>query len=127
MHNEDSHSKANISRRGLMRGAAAAMVATGAANAVHAQLPQSAATADFKVKNGRIHQSVMGWCFKPMETLTLAKHCKEIGLVAIEGIPQEHYKACKELGLEISLVSSHGFVQGPCNPKFHDEVIAKLK
>ena len=50
----------------------------------------------------------------------------QIGLVAIEGIPREAYKAVKEIGLEISLVSSHGFGQGPCNPKFRDEVITKL-
>ena len=39
----------------------------------------------FKVKNGRIRQSIMGWCFNPMPTIELAKHCKDIGLVAMEG------------------------------------------
>lgn len=68
----------------------------------------------------------MGWCFNPMKADVLARHCKEIGLVAIEGIGRESYKAVKEIGLEISLVSSHGFAQGPCNPKYRDETIAKL-
>jgi hydroxypyruvate isomerase len=81
---------------------------------------------EFRIRNGRIRQSVMGWCFNPMKPEVLAKHCKEIGLVAIEGIGREAYKAAKEIGLEISLVSSHGFAQGPCNPKFRDEVISKL-
>jgi hydroxypyruvate isomerase len=80
------------------------------------------------VENGRIRQSIMGWCFKEhMDTLTLAKHCKEIGLVAMEGIPHKDYPGVMELGLEISLVSGgHGFKNGPCNPENTDEVIAGL-
>jgi hydroxypyruvate isomerase len=114
-----------LSRRRLLQGIAGVAVVT-SAEVTHAQLPREAADVTFKVKNGRIRQSVMGWCFNPMKADVLAKHCKEIGLVAIEGIPREAYKPAKELGLEISLVSSHGFAQGPCNPKFHAEVIAKL-
>ena len=70
----------------------------------------------------------MGWCFNPMPTLELAKHCKEIGLVAMEGIDSKHYPAVRELGLKISLVSGgHGFKNGPCNPKNTDAVINGLK
>ena len=68
----------------------------------------------------------MGWCWKPMDTLELAKHAKDIGLVGIEGIDRKYYPDVKKLGLEISLVGGHGFSNGPCNPKFRDEVIAKL-
>jgi hydroxypyruvate isomerase len=45
----------------------------------------------------------------------------------MEGIPREAYPAVKELGLEISLVGSHGFGKGPCNPEFYDEAVAKMK
>ncbi len=68
----------------------------------------------------------MGWCWKPMDTLELARHAKEIGLVGIEGVDRKYYPALREMGLEISLVSSHGFANGPCNPRFREEVIAKL-
>jgi hydroxypyruvate isomerase len=61
-----------------------------------------------------------------MDTLTLARHAKEIGLVGIEGIERKFYPDVKALGLEISLVGSHGFSNGPCNPKFREEVLAKL-
>ncbi|MFL2479946.1 MAG: TIM barrel protein [Verrucomicrobiales bacterium] len=82
----------------------------------------------FKIKNNRIRQSIMGWCFNPMPTMELAKHCKEIGLVAMEGIDSKHYPAVRELGLKISLVSGgHGFKNGPCNPKNTDTVINGLK
>lgn len=119
-------SQMNMSRRQLLQGAAGAALGLSLARSASAQLPRQAADPGFKVKHGRIHQSVMGWCFNPMKAEVLARHCKAIGLVAIEGIGREAYKACKEIGLEISLVSSHGFSNGPCNPKFRDETITKL-
>ena len=44
----------------------------------------------------------------------------------MEGIPRDAYPEVKKLGLDISLVSSHGFAKGPCNPENHDEVVTKL-
>jgi hydroxypyruvate isomerase len=111
-----------LSRRKLIGVATAATVGTvGTVNS-------KAKEKSFKIKNGRIRQSIMGWCFNPMPTLELAKHCKEIGLVAMEGIDSKHYPAVRELGLKISLVSGgHGFKNGPCNPKNTDAVINGLK
>ncbi|MDG2221618.1 MAG: TIM barrel protein [Rubripirellula sp.] len=76
---------------------------------------------------GRVRQSVMGWCFKPMDSIELARHCKRIGLEAIEGISSQHYDAVTDLGLKISLVGSHGFATGPLDPDNHAEVEAKLR
>ncbi len=78
-------------------------------------------------KQSRVRQSVMGWCFNPMDPIKLAKHCKEIGLEAIEGIPSKHYDAVTKIGLKISLVSSHGFAKGPVDPDNHAEVEKKLR
>jgi hydroxypyruvate isomerase len=61
-----------------------------------------------------------------MPTPDLARHARDIGLVGIEGIDRKHYPAMRELGLGISLVSSHGFAKGPCNPAFRAESLAKL-
>ena len=115
-----------ISRRRLLQGTLGAAAVMAVSGAAEAQLPRESADSMFHVKKGRIRQSVMGWCFNPMKADVLARHAKEIGLVAIEGIPRDAYRAAKEAGLQISLVSSHGFAQGPCNPKFREEVIAKL-
>ena len=110
-----------ISRRHLMATAAATAAAITGAQSEENKKP-------FKIKNNRIRQSIMGWCFNPMPTMELAKHCKEIGLVAMEGIDSKHYPAVRELGLKISLVSGgHGFKNGPCNPKNTDTVINGLK
>ncbi|HEX7862086.1 MAG TPA: sugar phosphate isomerase/epimerase [Verrucomicrobiae bacterium] len=82
---------------------------------------------NFKITKGRIRQSIMGWTFNPMPTRELAQLCKSIGLVAMEGVGAEHYPMIKELGFEISLVSSHGFARGPFNPANHDHVVEKLR
>ena len=85
------------------------------------------ATEPQKNGSGQVRQSVMGWCFNPMNPITLAKHCKEIGLEAIEGIPSKHYDKVTEMGLKISLVGSHGFAKGPLDPDNHAEVEKKLR
>lgn len=80
----------------------------------------------FTIQKQNIKQTLMGWCWKPMDTLELAKHSKAIGLKGMEGIDKKYYPDVKALGLDISLVGSHGFSNGPCNPKFQDEVVTKL-
>ena len=99
-------------------------VATSSASAL--SIEKSGADPAYKIKNHHLKQTVMGWCFKPMDTVELAKHCKDIGLTGIEGIDKKYYPDMKALGLGISLVGSHGFTNGPCNPAFHDEVVTKL-
>lgn len=113
-------------RRNLLKGsasAAALLATTAAPSAIAAPV---ASDDDFRIRNPRVRQSVMGWCFNPMRADVLAQHARDIGLVAIEGIPRESYANAKRLGLEISLVSSHGFARGPCDPQFRDEVVEKL-
>ena len=107
----------------LALGAAGMLTASAAARA----LPRDDADPDFKVTNGRIRQSVMGWCFKPMPALELAKHCRDIGLAGIEGISANDYPAVRKLGLKVSLVSSHGFKKGPVNRDNHEFCIKTLK
>jgi len=84
-------------------------------------------TAPKTPRRGRIRQSVMGWCFKPMPEMDLAKLGQQLGLVAIEGIDKEFYPAVRELGLDISLVSSHGFTNGPVSTDHHAEVERSLR
>ena len=69
----------------------------------------------------------MGWCFNPMDAVTLAGHCKRIGIEAIEGISAKHYDAVNKIGLKISLTGSHGFAGGPVDPDNHAMVEQKLR
>jgi hydroxypyruvate isomerase len=113
--------KNGLSRRKLIGVAAATAATVGTIQSKEKGKP-------FKIKNGRIRQSIMGWCFNPMPTMELAKHCKEIGLEAMEGIDAKHYPAVRDLGLKISLVSGgHGFRNGPCDPKNTETVINGIK
>lgn len=117
-----------ISRRDALTSSGVAIVgASVAASPALAQLPRAMAEPDFKIQNRRIRQSIMGWTFNPMPTPELARLCKDIGLVAMEGVGREHYPLIRELGLEIALGSSHGFAKGPCNRAHHAEVIRELR
>ena len=52
----------------MNRRTAIAALATGVAATATAQ------TAPYKIKNGRIKQSVVPWCFNPMPVEELARH-----------------------------------------------------
>lgn len=93
----------------------------------HIPLAQSAVPPDFRITRGRIHQSVMGWCFNPMPTPELIQHCVQTGLEAIEGISPSFYPEARRQGLQISLVSSHGFAMGPVDRGQHAECLTKLR
>src|SRR6476661_6010684 len=106
---------ARVNRRSWLRTAAAAGI-----SGATLSLPRLASASvpvepDFRIQHGRVRQTIMGWTFDPMPTLELARHCKAIGLVAMEGIDEKHYPAIRELGLAVSLVGSHGFTKGPFN------------
>lgn len=125
-------SRADVSlkfnRRAWLKSAAALC---GATAVVVAPTGHAAAAApvepDFRIRRGRIRQSIMGWTFNPMPTPELAKHCQAIGLVAMEGIDAKHYPLIRELGLGVSLVSSHGFAKGPFNPAHHEQCERSLR
>jgi len=109
-----------ITRRRMLTATAGAMAAAAAPRATRADGPQGADAQGPAVTKGRIRQSIMGWCFDPMPAPELARHCKSLGLVAMEGVGREHYPFIRELGLKISLVSSHGWQRGVCDPAQHD-------
>ena len=112
-------------REALLTMGAVGMIA-GTQNA-SVQFPKEAVSQQDRIRHGKINQSVMGWCFKPMPAVELARHSKEIGLVAIEGISSKDYPAVRDIGLEISLVSSHGFKKGPFNRDNYKFCVERLK
>jgi len=60
-----------ITRRDALKTGAFGLAVTATS---HAQVPRGELNPKFKIAKGRIRQSVMGWCFKPMPALELAKH-----------------------------------------------------
>ena len=111
----------DLSRRTLLKGAAAMTTGGVLSTAMADDDP------DFKIKNGRIRQSIMGWTFNPMPVDELARHCRDLAMHAMEGVDAKFYPMIRELGLKIALTGSHGFKDGPCNPANRAMVIAKIK
>ena len=115
-----------VSRRRFVGASALLSAGILAGRVPAADTSRAAADPAYRIRNHGIRHTVMGWCFNPMDTLELARHAKAIGLEGIEGIDRKFYSDVKKLGLEISLVSSHGFAEGPCDPRFFDQAVAKL-
>ena len=115
-----------VSRRRLVGASALLSAGVFAGRAPAADTSRAAADPTYTIRNHGIRHTVMGWCFNPMDTLELARHAKAIGLTGIEGIDRKYYADVKKLGLKISLVGSHGFAEGPCDPRFFDQSVAKL-
>ncbi|MEM7474421.1 MAG: TIM barrel protein [Planctomycetota bacterium] len=114
-----------FTRRGILAGLGATAAALGLQAESKAQETDDAG--QNIERKGHIRQSVMGWCFKPMSAVELAKIGKRLGLVAMEGIDSKFYPEIRKLGLEISLVGSHGFAKGPISTDNHAEVESKLR
>lgn len=82
---------------------------------------------DYRIQNGRVRQSVMGWCFNPMSTGELIDECHRMGMPAMEGISRQHYPRLKELGMVPAIVGSHGFANGPVDPDNRSMCVDKLR
>ena len=81
----------------------------------------------YKVRNGRIRQSVVLWCFKPMPVEELATHAARMGLQSVELTPPESWPMLKKLGLTCAIAPSHGFAKGFARKEEHDECLAVLR
>ncbi len=101
----------HLNRRTLLAGlasagTAAAMVHTGLAAEKPADDPA------WKVTSGRINQSVVHWCFKPMSVEQLAQSAAALGLKSVELVAPTDWPILKQHGLACAIASSHGFVKG---------------
>jgi len=109
-----------LSRRTLLGGAlgGAALLSAGctdsATRASNAAVPATTTPDEstWRITKGRINQSVVGWCFNPMETVTLAKAAAQLGFKSVELVDPKHWPMLKEAGLTCAIAGSHGFVKG---------------
>ena len=68
--------------------------------------------APYRIKSGKIKQSVVSWCFNPMTVEELAKHSAAMGLKSVELVDPKYWPMLKELGLTCAIAGSHGFAKG---------------
>jgi hydroxypyruvate isomerase len=89
--------------------------------------PVSSASGLFRVKNGRIKQSVVQWCFNPMPPEELVRHSAALGLSSVELIDPKYWPLIKELGMTVAIAGSHGFARGFAHREEWAECQAKLR
>jgi hydroxypyruvate isomerase len=105
-------------------------LATLAAATASAQMPHVLAqesAGPYKVKNGRIKQSVVPWCFNPMKVEELARHSAAMGLQSVELCDPKVWPLLKELGMTCAIAGSHGFAKGFAHKEEWAECHAKLR
>lgn len=79
--------------------------------------------AETTIKNGKIKQSIVHWCFARGAKWKLADTVKaalELGCVSVEGVQTEDWGVLKQNNLKCAYVGAHGFVKGMNNPAFWD-------
>jgi hydroxypyruvate isomerase len=107
-----------ITRRAAL-GSAAAIAATsalGARDARHASAQASPGGSPV-IKNGRINQSVIHWCFKDhWDVEQTCRAAKQIGLKSVEIVAPEFWPTLKKHGLVCACAPSHGFKVGFNDP-----------
>lgn len=81
----------------------------------------------YKVKNGRIRQSVIFWCFNPMTPVELAGHAADLGMASVELVPVEAWPELTKRGLVCAMASSHGWRTGFAQKEQHDDCIKVLR
>lgn len=114
----------NVSRRDALKVlAGAATVGLGVGTSGAAEKKRE----PYRVKHGRIVQSVVAWCFNPMTVPELARHAKDLGMTSVELCAPEHWPMLKQLGLTCAIAGSHGFAKGFANTAEHAECVEFLR
>ena len=115
----------HIDRRSLIAGLAAAGTTAAFSNVAKAQ--QSVGDEPtWKVTKGRIRQSVVQWCFRPMPIEDLARHGAAMGLKSVELTAPADWPVLKKHGLTCAIAGSHGFVKGWNDKANWDECTEKI-
>lgn len=116
------------SRRGMLRQTAGAAI-MGATALNTSAVAQEPASAERVVKNGRIKQSIVYWCFEkhwPIEQA--AKVATQIGCESIELIAPSNFPVLKRYGLlcaigTVDMSPDPPFVKAFNNPKYRERVL----
>jgi hydroxypyruvate isomerase len=127
-HSTEPHGETGQSnRRGMIgRTAGAALGMTLLGRTLQAQGPSSG---ERTVKNGRIKQSIVYWCFeKYWDMDAAAKVAKQLGCESIELMAPKFFPTLKQHGLTcaigtIDMGADPPFVKGFNNPKYREQVV----
>lgn len=115
-----------FSRRNLLKGIGAGAAVLGASRFRGFAREESSAGL-YKVKNGRIRQSVIFWCFNPMTPAELAGHAADLGMASVELVAPESWPELTKRGLVCAMAPSHGWRTGFAQKSQHEQCIATLR
>ncbi len=116
-------------RRAMLRSSAGAAVLGMTAFSNNNLRAQDQPPAEHIVKNGRIKQSIVYWCFEKHWTMEqAAKAAKDLGCLSIELIAPKFFPTLKQNGLTcaigtIDMGADAPFVKGFNNPKYREQVV----
>jgi hydroxypyruvate isomerase len=113
-----------VTRRTALKTAASAAAAVLASRTLPAVAGEGV---PYRIKNGRIRQSVVPWCFNPMTVPELARHAAAMGLQSVELCDPKFWPELKQLGLTVAIAGSHGFARGFANLNQHEECLTLLR
>ena len=116
-----------MSRRRMLKLAGGGAMALAAS--VHAAETSSSKSEQeyYRAKNGRVNQSVIYWCFKPMPVPELAANAAKMGLKSVELVAPDFWPMLKEHGLTCAIAPSHGFAKGFAHKAEHEECLKMLR
>lgn len=126
-HNAGPKRSADLTRRSVLKGAAAAsLAAAGGATSVAAAAEDAGKES---IRNGRIRQSLVHWCYAPFwQVPELIGVAKNLGCGSIELIEPKYFPLLKENKLEcaigtIDMAPDPPFVKGFNNPAHRAKVV----
>lgn len=87
---------------------------------------RGAAAEVYRARHGRINQSVVPWCFRPMPLEELCTHAARMGMKSVELVGPDKFALLKQHGLVCALTGSHGFAKGFARLEEHAECLRVL-
>lgn len=81
----------------------------------------------YSVAKGRIHQSVIPWCFNPMKPRELIDVAARLKMPSVELISPDLWPVLKEKGMTCAIASSHGFTRGFAHQEEHEQCLEILR
>ena len=118
-----------MTRRAAVKTLAGASVGVGAGLSV-ALTGSTAPAADrieYRIRHGRVRQSVVPWCFRPITDAELIGHAHRMGMASVELIDPKYWPDLKERGMTCAISGSHGFAKGFAHTEEHEECLTTLR
>jgi hydroxypyruvate isomerase len=113
---------ARPTRRRILQSAAQLAVAGALGSALGARADEPV------VKNKRVKQSIVQWCFqKHWNIEQLCQQANRLGCLSVELVDPKDWPTLKKHGLVCAIAGSHGFEKGMNNPKYQEMCIEKMR